>query len=1137
MATDNVGNRLQNLDEALAVAHCCSIIDTIKVATGTYKPTKKPYNGCTEMTTADARDLTFHLPDGLVLWGGYPAGGGVRNSTTNITTLSGDFNGDDVVTGSGSTLSIIGNGENAYHVLIASAPAVAGIGVTIDGFSIVGGNASGSFNSYITINGNNIIRNSGGGIYTFSGTNNTITNNTLSGNSANDNGGGIYTQSGTNTITNNTLSGNTASNGGGGGIFTSGATNTQISNNTLSGNSANTYGGGIYTFGGTNTITNNTLSGNSASSGGGIYTYLGTNTITNNTLSGNSASSGGGIYTNGTGTNTLTNNIFWGNFQGTSSTVGGADYHAQGTNSNTLKNNILQLASSNYPLSNTGNYAIGTAASGNIFAQDPLFVDATDIDGADDIHRTADDGLRLQIGSPCINTGNNTGVTATDITGAVRIQNTTVDMGAYEGGVNVCPTVPTLYVDASIATSGNGQSWATAYKTLDEALAVEHCCSIIDTIKVATGTYLPTKKPYNGCTEMTTIDARDLTFHLPDGLVLWGGYPTGGGVRNIPANITTLSGDFNGDDVVAGSGSTLSITGNGENAYHVVLAAAATVGGIGVTIDGFSIVGGNASGSFNSYITINGNNIIRNSGGGMYINNGTNILTNNTLLGNSAGVGGGICTNGGANTLTNNTLLGNSAGGGGGGICINYGTNNTLTNNTLSDNSAGAGGGIYTYYGTNNTLINNTLSGNSANNGGGIYTYDNSNTLTNNTLSGNSAAYDGGGILTNNGVNTLTNNIFWDNKRGTNTTILGADYYAIGTNGNTFTNNLLQLAASNYTTVGTGNYDLGASASGNIFAQDPLFVDADNIDGADNIHRTADDGLRLVYGSPALNTGTTIGAPTTDILGTARPQGTGIDMGAYEGGVCPTVPTLYVDASIATSGNGQSWATAFKTLDEALAVAHCCSIIDTIKVATGTYIPTKKPYNGCTEMTTTFARDLTFHLPDGLVLWGGYPAGGGVRNIPTNITTLSGDFNGDDAVTGSGSTLSITGNTENAYHVVFASTTFSGLGITVDGFTIIGGNANGSGNISGIYRFHGGGIYTRDGTNTISNNTLSGNMASNGGGGIYTNGGTNTISNNTVSKNRASGEGGGGIYTFFGTNTLTNNTLSGNSVTFIADNG
>ncbi|MBK8442403.1 MAG: hypothetical protein IPL35_02855 [Sphingobacteriales bacterium] len=178
--------------------------------------------------------------------------------------------------------------------------------------------------------------------------------------------------------------------------------------------------------------------------------------------------------------------------KGTNANILAADYFATNTNGNIFTNNLLQLATSNYPTDASLPYGIGTAASGNIFAQDPLFVDAADIDGADNIHRTADDGLRLVYGSPCINTGNNIGVAATDITGAARIQNTTVDMGAYEGGV--CPpSTPTLYVDASIAVSGNGQSWATAYQTLDEALAVAHCCSIIDTIKVAEGTYLPTK--------------------------------------------------------------------------------------------------------------------------------------------------------------------------------------------------------------------------------------------------------------------------------------------------------------------------------------------------------------------------------------------------------------------------------------------------------------------------------------------------------------------------------------------------------------------------------------------------------------------------------------------------------------------
>ena len=44
------------------------------------------------------------------------------------------------------------------------------------------------------------------------------------------------------------------------------------------------------------TLTNSTMSGNSASlQGGGIYNH-GTLTLTNSTISGNSASQGGGIY-------------------------------------------------------------------------------------------------------------------------------------------------------------------------------------------------------------------------------------------------------------------------------------------------------------------------------------------------------------------------------------------------------------------------------------------------------------------------------------------------------------------------------------------------------------------------------------------------------------------------------------------------------------------------------------------------------------------------------------------------------------------------------------------------------------------------------------------------------------------------
>jgi hypothetical protein len=84
----------------------------------------------------------------------------------------------------------------------------------------------------------------------------------------------------------------------------------------------------------------------------------------------------------------------------------------------------------------------GYAGAGNIDA-DPLFVDASDPDGPDDVWMTADDGLALLPGSPCIDAANGDVASPTDILGGAReddpsTTNTGVgtppyaDMGAYE---------------------------------------------------------------------------------------------------------------------------------------------------------------------------------------------------------------------------------------------------------------------------------------------------------------------------------------------------------------------------------------------------------------------------------------------------------------------------------------------------------------------------------------------------------------------------------------------------------------------------------------------------------------------------------------------------------------------------------
>jgi hypothetical protein len=76
---------------------------------------------------------------------------------------------------------------------------------------------------------------------------------------------------------------------------------------------------------------------------------------------------------------------------------------------------------------------------------------------------------------------------------------------------------------------------------------------------------------------------------------------------------------------------------------------------------------------------------------------------------------------------------------------------------------------------------------------------------------------------------------------------------------------------------------------------DPLFIDAD---GADNVIGTPDDNLRLSASSPCIDSGTEgiagegILAPWWDFDGAMRPQGEGVDIGAFEQAVAQPGPAL-----------------------------------------------------------------------------------------------------------------------------------------------------------------------------------------------------------------------------------------------------
>src|SRR5262249_1653452 len=130
-------------------------------------------------------------------------------------------------------------------------------------------------------------------------------NSTVSGNRQDgpltEGGGGIF-NNGAATVTNSTISGNTASFGAG--FANSSGTNVTLTvvGSTISGNTTSSggEGGGIYIYGGAVTVFNSTISGNrggSAGNGGGGIFNGGSLTVTNSTIAGNSsANPGGGIY-------------------------------------------------------------------------------------------------------------------------------------------------------------------------------------------------------------------------------------------------------------------------------------------------------------------------------------------------------------------------------------------------------------------------------------------------------------------------------------------------------------------------------------------------------------------------------------------------------------------------------------------------------------------------------------------------------------------------------------------------------------------------------------------------------------------------------------------------------------------------
>ena len=384
--------------------------DEIWVAAGTYLPTHDPFGST---TPTDPRDKTFYLKNGVKLYGGFvgtETALSERNWQTNATILSGDFNGNDVVSN-----TVNNNTENAYHVILSVSDNSATV---LDGFTVRGGYGNGS--GSIIVETKSISRIAGAGMH----------NNTSSP-----------------TIQNCIFYANTVYSGngnGGGGIYNTASApninNCLFRTNTLaSASGVPPVGGAILNVAGSSaTITNCMFTSNSGSGGSCIRNTSANPIIFNCTFS---ANSGKPIISNSsTNTNlTIKNCIIWSNGTGAPNidiiNASGADA--------TVTNCITNIAY--------------TGTGSNNSTSDPKFINSSDPDGADNIWFTADDGYRLGCSSPAVNTGSNTGAPASDVLGN-SIFATTKDMGAYEmqGDATILPTVYTITGGGSYCSGGTG---------------------------------------------------------------------------------------------------------------------------------------------------------------------------------------------------------------------------------------------------------------------------------------------------------------------------------------------------------------------------------------------------------------------------------------------------------------------------------------------------------------------------------------------------------------------------------------------------------------------------------------------------------------------------------------------------------
>jgi hypothetical protein len=691
--------------------------------------------------------------------------------------------------GSGITV----DGNDASQVFLVDY----GVQATLDHLTITHGNA-------ILGNGD------GGGIFNYGTL--TVSNSTLSANSASDVGGGIVNIE-TLTLSNCTLSGNSASEGGA--LFNNGPAT--VSNCTFSGNSAN-QGGGILNQNSL-TLTNCTLTGNSAAGdvGGGLYVVdvFSPSVLRNTLVAGNVSPNGTDIY--GVVDSSSSNNLV-GSADGTLSGI------SNGTNGNLLGTRVNPINPRLGPLADNG----GPTLTHALLADSPArgagnvaFATTTDqrgqprtVGGEIDLGayqtQTAVTGplvvasdpngpttppvshVRLTFNHPMDSTTMTTAqFTLTGPGGSIALTGVTAVSGTANQQFDVSFAAQSqlgdyaLVVSAAVrdvhgTSAGNpftvrftlhalGSSLLTVNSTADTAHDSDPYLSLREAIAILNSPTVPTDLSPQIQAQISG------TLHGGDDHIVFA--PTLAGATIVLSGRQLELSEFTGSVTIDGGSAGVTVNGNDASRVLVVDSGVqATLAHLTLTHGTASFGGGilelgtlalnNCTLSSNSALAVG---FSGGAGGGIFIDHGTLTITGSTLESNAATYsGGGIEDAVGPVTMTGSTIDSNITieTGTGGGISADRGVTLSVSNCTFTANTAGNPGGAIYLFDCTGTVANCTFSANSGSDGGALYNDGATLTVSNCTFSSNSVMGRGGAIENGDGMLTLVGCAFLSNSSG-----------------------------------------------------------------------------------------------------------------------------------------------------------------------------------------------------------------------------------------------------------------------------------------------------------------------------------------------------------------------------------